>query len=49
MNFMPIFNVQLPSELISEEWADMQELLINKMTPGEMAERMQQAIEDTYE
>ena len=49
MNFMPIFNVQLPSELISEEWADMQELLINKMTPDEMAERMQQAIEDTYE
>lgn len=49
MNFLPIFNVQLPSELISEEWADMQELLIGDITPAEMAERMQEAIEETYE
>lgn len=49
MNFMPIFNVQLPPELISEEWADMQELLIGDITPEDMANRMQEAIEDTYE
>jgi raffinose/stachyose/melibiose transport system substrate-binding protein len=48
MKFLPIFNVQLPAEIITEEQTDLQELLIGTMTPEAMAEKCQNVMESTY-